>query len=382
MKKTFCILIVLILMSGACASADQHLTLSFVFPVNANSVTENIDLYEQAGKTVAVSSLFPEYAAEIGQGSLLSLTDIRMILSLNPELLSGAIGTADSILMSWINPLLSAPEYGAYSGELFDSARSVCTGEGLLSDLITHIRRNTEKVDPEDPSGTANAVIRLFAERFVLQFGETDPVLIIRCYDEGRYLTIHFMVLDEVQMVASLDRSADTDRHVLITSREDNRYYIRKLSSRSENDRVVVSSSLRSSGSSSLFSPDTQLLFSTDFSLEMMSGQEAGFEWMLKSDALKEPMIASGAYSFPEKNVKYLNAGVRIGDNGKEVLQISIRIEPLENAVSFENKTYIPTEKGNAGIMMTALTNLSALAAVILPSLPNEYQKIILDLLN
>ena len=371
------------MLTGTCASADRYIGFSFVFSEDMQGRTETVDIYEQDGKTVAVSSLFPEYAAEISGKDMLSLSDIRTLMSVNPDILSRSIETADSMIMSWIEPRLSVRDEGAYSGDLFDSARSVRSGNGTLSDLTAHIRSNTEKNDPEDYSGTGNAVIRMIAERFMLLFGEDDPVLFIRSYDEGKYLTVDFSVQDEVRMVVSVDRSKETERHWLIIFREEGQYFFRDITARTEKGAIAFSSSLRcGSGSDSLSLPENRLLFSDIISIEAKEGQDTSFRWVLNSDTLKEPLIVSGTYDVQDKNSAYLNAGVWIGETGADLLQIGIRLEPLENAVSFEGKTYIQTEKESAGIKMAAMANLSMLAAEILPSLPNEYQEIILNLLR
>ena len=140
-NRLCCFLLSVLVLSASISFADQHLDAQVVFSGALEGTHITMDIYEQNDSLIAVSSLFPEYAFEMpADNESLSVTDILLLLSLNPESIADALQTADQYLISWLDTLTYEHSEGVYAGDLFDNATSVNTYAFSCSDLTDYLR--------------------------------------------------------------------------------------------------------------------------------------------------------------------------------------------------------------------------------------------------
>ena len=144
MKKIISFLFIMILLTVASASADQHLEIFCAFNGSVGGRTETIYLYEQDGQLFAVSTLFPEYTVEMNNSQDM-LSGFKAFCMLNPEMFSEMEEAAETYIRKWIDQQLSDSVYGVYSGELFEKAVTLQKAETTLAKLTDHIRKDTGK---------------------------------------------------------------------------------------------------------------------------------------------------------------------------------------------------------------------------------------------
>lgn len=374
MKKIFCILAVILLLHAACACAEEHLSIRLVFP-GCQDRNVTADLYEQDGELITVSTLFPEYAAAADARRLLPLSDAGRLLSMDPDSVIQLWETADSLLMAWIEPYLSLPEKGIYAGSLFDHASAVRECTCSFSDFPSFVLRNREDIYGDILSKVTEKAGMFSGGRISLH---------IRSFDNGRYLNMHVIENGNVIMVISADRSQGHSSHILVSFREQEKYYFREYILWHEPGTVTVQTSLRSGYGSSFSSVagDTPLYAGT-FCISEGTEQSVDYSWILESETLRQPLVITGSTKQDNGAVRS-EAAVYIGEPETEQARISFCIEPVREKLSPEGKQVIKTEypEKSDALSLSAASNMVLLAAELLPSLPVEYQELVLKLIN
>ena len=389
MKKIICILAVVIMLSCAAASADQHLEALCTVSGFPESIPVTLDLYEQAGNITAVSSVFPDHAVELSPDESCGLTQLfQTICSLQPMNVSGAEKEADLLFISFLEPLLSDPVPGMYAGALFDRASSVRYAEFPLSDM-TGFFRTAAALTQQDP-GRKNDLVSVLLASFDTGkssgAAEDDSGIMIsvRSFDNERYLTLQIIRQEDVIMTVSADRTAENGIRFLICYRENGSYYFRDICTGFEQDQYVIRTEFLRSTSSILYAPGRKTLYCARLAIENSREGHSLFRYDLNSDILSGPLTVSGSAKAYVDGRADLRAVVGIGGMKADVISLDMLLEPVYRPVSFDDKTIVRTGDAveSAGLTLAAVSNIAELAAQLLPTLPKDYQDMILRLLN
>ena len=382
MRRTVCFLAVIALLCGSCACADLHSDIKCV-PAGKSGTAVTFDLYEQEGAVYTVSSLFPDhvYIYRNDSGISFTVTDFTVMLSQRSELAAAADTLIGSRFAQWIGKRLSEPQYGVWTGELFDRASSVRNAEFGIDELISFLDVQT---DPQDPEGSPLRYVRLLAYKAALNLANSGMTVSVCSFDEGKYLSAEVHQQDDVIMTVSADCSESSAKHIRIIYREEGRYYFRDISFRCDGERFTAETALRSSDASSFAGAKDGLLFSETFTANDGTDQSVGFEWRFEAPALKDLLIVSGSAKTEGTDSARVDASVSIGEPGNTVLLISASDEPLARPVSFTDKEEVTADNktGSDWIQLSATSGLMMIAAEIIPALPAPYQKIIWNLLG
>ena len=373
MKKIFCLLIILIQLISVSAYADQHLEISCTIRGAYEDKIITADLYEQAGEIIAVSSLLPDYAVQFAKENNETLSYISTLCLVNPEQVLEIVEIIDNIIRPWIEQQLSDPDYGIYSGELFDNAYILRCAQFPLSKLTEQIMNFTIQGKETD-----NIILSLLVEYTRYFFKNQDVLLSVQCYDEWKYITVNISDDDHIIMTISADLS-DEQIKLLIGYKEDGRYIYRNISIQKEKTSIIIISSYRSGKETSYQSISRQRpLFTEKLTLS---------NWLkiyeLDAESLSEPLIIYGATSNQTNGEVHMGIQAQISGHEKEIISASVNLENLMRNVSYTDKTIIQAtnEQQYTVMLLTAASNLQELAAEISPSLPAEYQRLLLKLL-
>ena len=369
MKKLLCLLSVIMLMTAVSAYADQHLEAFFIFSASESGRTESLDLFEQDGSTYAVSTLFPEYAAGIGQDQPHFLDVFQQFCSLSPEKIRETTGQIGKMYTEWIEPQLSEPVYGTYAGELFERAASIRYADFALSDLTGYMKTAAGGISDSIPAFIAEAAD---------QSNEGGNLKIhYESYDNGSFISAAILNGEKIISTLSADFHDEQESGFLICWKEEGRYYYRYITVKDDSEKgITVCSSLRSGNASTYqnISEKRPLLTET----LLLTGNQFTIE--ISADSVSAPVIIRGTANAREDGNAFLNAEASIAGQQNKLLDISMNLEAMSRAVSFSDKKTVDCtdENAKAGISLSATTHIMLLAAEILPALPEDYQKLIL----
>ncbi len=373
MKKIFCLLIILVVLTPASVYADQHMEVSCTVRGISNSRDETADLYEQEGKIIAVSTLFPEYAVEIETETTDGLSFFHTLCSLTPDTFSENKKTYERLIRSWIEQHLSDPVYGIYSGELFNEASMLQCAQFPLSKLTDYLQNSTMEGITSD-----NSIISLITKHIRRFFGEKELIFTLRCYDNWRYISVNVSENENLIMTVSADLAAE-EEHYLIGYREEGNNVFRRITiSEAEKNVTIISSYWSGKESSYLNVSHQNPLFTEKLVLS---------NWLkiyeLDADSLSEPLIISCISSAEEDNQANMDIQVSINKHEQKLISISINFEPLIREVSFsDKKSILPSDEKEYTLFSLAVAaNIQELVAEIIPSIPIDYQRMLLTLL-
>ena len=377
MKKIIC-LIVALLLPAVSASADRYLEASFSFSGLPDHRIETIDLYEQDQKITAVSTLIPEYAVIPDQSMISSLSLFHSICSLNPASIRECIEKTDRQIRDKIEQLLSDPVPGVYSGELFENAGSVRTVRLQLSDFITYI---SSIADSSDEPFFLICKESLSSLTHSMQQAESGQELFldIRIYDNWKYISTLLFKNEQAIMTVSSDLSSENAKRTLVCYSENGRHYFRDILIKDENDAITLTAALRSGNESTY----QRMITDMPLTAVLLTVTNDHFDLEFHGNGLSEPLRATGKATAPDNDEAHLNAKVFISNQEIPATDISLNLSQMARAVHFSDKEMIDLsdQTENAGFIITAISKLTELAAEMIPTLPDDYQKLMFRLL-
>ena len=385
MKRFFCAAVALLCLLCSGAAADRHMAIDCTFSGLSEGKSVTFDIYEQSGQTIALSSLFPDIAAEpyTAEGQSY-ITDINNLLSLRPDTLRRLISSAESLITDWLRIQQCEMSFGAFSGSLFEHASSMCTYTFPLLDFSAYLSEYAEAItagsgQADTQEMTVSYLLNRFADIIGQATAETDLILLVRDYDEGRYCTVHVKNHDDVLMVLSFDHTDDQKKRTRIEYKENGRYCFIDYDIITEEHTITCSSAINTSRNSYLL-PDGNPMIREHFILSSDSG--CSFQWVFKPDSLKEALTISGTVVSSDSGFAEVNAAASIEGFESDTVQIKAYTEPLNRAVAFTDKRIIQMQDqtDHTEIQLAASSGLMALASEIYPNLPEDYQKLLLRL--
>ena len=373
MKKIICLIIALLL-PVACASADSYLEASFSFSGSSGNRIETIDLYEQENQIAAVSTLIPEYAVIIDQMTGFSLSLFHSICSLNPVIIRDNVQKADSKIRDMIGEYMSDPVPGAYSGELFENAASVRTARFQLYDFLTSAINTLDSTD-EPFTDVCKAVLSSLMGS-LQQTSDSELFLEIKIYDNWQYVSAMLFDHEQAVMIISSDLSMVNTKRILVSYRENERNYFRDMLIKDDYDAITVTSSLRS-GTDCTYQ---RIMNETPLTTALLTLTNEQFNLKMYGNGLSEPLTATGKTTVQENGEAQMTANLVINNHDAQEFNISINLSQMARPVYFSDKEtiYLSDQTENAGLIITAASKETELAAEIIPTLPDEYQKLLI----
>ena len=377
MKRIICWIIAFIL-PAACASADRYLEASFSFTGLSDNRIETIDLYEQDDQITTVSTLIPEYAVIIDQSMNLSLSLFHSICSVDPGAARENVRKADQTVREMIEKYLSDPVPGVYSGELFENASSVRTARFQLSDFMTII---INALDPsDDPFFIACTEVFTSVRRSLKQAEpEQEPYMELKVFDNWEAMSALLFDREQAIMAISFDHSSGNEKKILISYSENGRYYFRDILIKDDNDTITITSSLKSGTENTYQRTKTNI----PLTAAQLTVKKEHFDLEMYGNGLSEPLIATGTTASDDNGDALLNAKVYIKEHDAQAINICISLSQMARPVNFSDKEMISIsdQTDNAGFIISAASKATELAAEIIPTLPDEYQKMMIKLL-
>ena len=387
MKRFLCALTVLICLSASFAAADSHMAVDCSFSgMNAGRFI-TVDLYDQDGQTTMVSSLFPETAVvPDASDGFLPFSDYSAFICLTPEIISETVREAEQLISEWTGGLTGETAAGVYSGTLFDKASTLKSCAFSLTDFQNHLRNRIQSLITEAESDTSKAVVCYLLARITEALRpaglETDPQVLCREYDGGKYLTFLLTDHDDVLSALSLDLSAETEKRMMISYKENGTYSHIDHILRLDDRQVTIESSFGTSAGSVLPSGE-DLLIRMAFTLEPKSEEECAFQGIVHAYGLEKGLIINGTLNPSDNAPAGFRASAYIDGQESDALNITIYSETLNRPVSFSDKRirHMNTESENAEIRLAASSGLLSLAAAVFPALPADYQNLLTRIL-
>ncbi len=377
MKKFIC-LIVAFMLSVACSYADQYLDASFSFSGLSENRIETIDLYEQGNTITAVSTLVPEYALITDQSMRSSLTLFHSICSLNPGVISENVQKADKTIRNIIEQYLSDPVPGVYSGELFENAGSVRTVRLRLSDLLTYIINTLDSTN--EPF---IAICKAELSSLLRSLPHTDSghemIIDIKIYDDWQYMSALLYDHEQAIMTISSDLSTASAKRILICSNENGRYYFRDVLIKEDHETITLTASLRSGNESTY----QQKMSDNPLTAAILTVTNERFDLEISGNGLSEPIMATGKTAAQDNGEAQLTAKVFINNHDAQAIDICVNLSQMARPISFSDKEIInlSDQTENTGFIITALSKATELVAEIIPALPDDYQKMMIQLI-
>ena len=386
MKKIFCLLLTLILMAGAAASAEKHLGIQAVFSGTLEGRTLSFDLYEQEEKIYTVSDMLSGSAVETDPA--LSGIGPDLIFTLpfvTPEAMENAAVKAEKLIVSWIAQLPSETRTGMYAGDLFENAGTVSLSSSSLSELNAMLENSAaEWKDGTEEGNLLNGLFTLVCAKIQQLCPDTDPTIRIESYNGGRWIVMEISDGQDVFATVTTDLSGGKTQRMLISWRDSGIYYFRDLSMEFSDVRGSVYTELRSGDGSSYHAVSSgRPLFTEIYTLSKDEQQNTAFAFTFESDALKKPLNVTGTAARSADDSAELNCSVQIEGVEKEQLSVSLKLDTQQNgAITGDTRIlHLENAQENAEISLTAFSQLMYLAAELIPALPDEYQTLVRNFL-
>lgn len=382
MKKIVCLLLTLIIMAGAAASAEKHLEVQAVFSGTLEGRTISFDLYEQEGMIYTLSDLLsgavvatdPETSG-IGPDLIFTLPFIR------PDDLKKAAEKAEELIVSWISGLPSEKKTDVYSGDLFENAGMVSVSYSSLSELNALLEGCAAEWNNSTETGSfLNGLFNLIRVKIQSLCPGTDPKFSIKSYNGGQWIVIEISDGQNVFTTITTDRSGGKIQRLLISWREAGIYYFRDISMDFSDVRASVYTELNSGAGSAYPAVSSGLpLFSVKYSLSAEGQQNAAFTWSFESDALKRPLNVTGTAERGVDGCAVLILTACIEGVEKEKLGIRLTLNAEKDSEITSDTRILHTENAqeNTEITLSVGSQLMFLAAELIPALPEEYQNLI-----
>ena len=387
MKKFLCILAAALCLTVHASAGERHIRVEGVFTGALENRTVTADLSEQDGVTTFVSSLIPNTVIELENsktGSTLP-ADLEGLFALRPEAVYASLNTAEDLLFAWTGTQQNETVSGAFAGELFDRASSETSCRFSLSALAGYLQERLEAAEGTGREGMNPFMSRLLyetAESWKARDTETDPVILFSSYDEGCWYTVRMTVGNDILMTLSADRTSADCRRLLITYKENGLYCFRNTEFRMEGKQFYATSSFRTGKEPSFRSAAEQKpLFTESFTLAGDNASSCTFECVFDAEKLKNPVIMIGKISSQETGRAGIDADAYIRGHEADTLRVTVNTDAQDSGEDLSGRQVVRMDrnKENAGIRLSAVSGLTLLAAEILPTLPEEYQKMIVN---
>ncbi len=382
MKKSICILVILICLIYSFASADSYLGIDCIYRGSSTEQAFTFDIYDQNNQLIAVSSLLSDIAIvqEISENNSF-LRDFRLLRCIQPDTFNSLNLISDTLVTDWLNAQECTTVDGVFSGNLFERASSATSYEFRLSDFVLFIiqqinQQPAESAEPENMKIIHQTL--LSAAGRILQFSaESDLLVIVRDYGNGRYRTFQIMKEDDVLMTLSAIPGSEHEKKLLWSYKEAGKYCYRYFCLKNNIRSISVESSVFITDQSA-YPEDESPLYSETLTLRSDNESETLFEYSFSPEGAEEPLLISGEILVQENGSAEAIFSASIGGSNSS-LHLSARLNHLINPVSFSDKRFrhLEIQSENEEIRLAFYSGTTMLASWVYPDLSPEYQALL-----
>ncbi|MBR3332829.1 MAG: hypothetical protein IKG23_00900 [Clostridia bacterium] len=201
----------------------------------------------------------------------------------------------------------------------------------------------------------------------------------IRIYDSWKYISALLFKNEQAIMTISSDLSSENAKRILICYSEYGRHYYRDILIKDDQDAFTLTASLRS-GSESTYQ---RMITEMPLTAVLLTVTNERFDLELYGNGLSEPLMATGKTAAQENGEAQLTAKIYINHHDEQAINITINLSQMARAAGFSDKEiiHLSDQTENAGFIITAVSKATELAAEMIPTLPDEYQKLMIKLL-
>ena len=385
-KKVFIALFIGFTLISGNAAGEAHINIQAVYSDSSGGRVASADFYQQNNQIIAVSTLFPELAVSLNEQNDILFRIIPDALSLmHPEQFDAMIMQIDTVLSEWMNENPGTVSEGVFAGETFQHAENVCRYESPMNELLEYICSNIKNINkPDMLSYEAGDICILCCEMLQKVSAGSNPAVCISKYDEGKYYTVSINENEKTIYTLSVDKSEDKTIDAVFGIKAGGRYYYRSIKCQYDQNRISVQSSLYSGTESSYRAVSKHTaLFKESVSMTEAEDQTVTIQGKLESWKLPIPVILNGNCQVKEDEYAQLDFYVLPENTYEQQFHINACLEKQIRPVSFPDKkiTDIRNEKDSEQFSKACFSGFSELVAEIVPRLPIDYQRILIDLL-
>lgn len=368
------------------AAGEEHISIQASYSDSSGGRVASADFYQQNKQIIAVSTLFPELAVKLSEQNQIIFRTVPVILSfLHPEKIDAMIKKTDNILSEWMKEHPETVSDGVFAGDIFQHAGNVCSYETSLDELLAYIQDIIENskepvvLSPED-----NEIYLLFYDMFDKASSGLNLSICISKYDEGSFYHISIKENDEIIYTVSFDKSKEKQINAVFGCRTGGRYYYRNLKYQYDKNTICIYSELYSGKETSYraVSKHTALL-KESVSLTAAEDDTVAVQGKIESWKLPIPIAFSGNCQV-KKGYAELDIRVFAESTYDQQIHINTCFERQIRPVSFPDKKIVDVrnEKEKDELSLSTYSGLSAIVAEIIPRLPVDYQKILINMLT
>ena len=385
MKKIICILIIMICCVCSTAGGETHIGIQgTVVSENNNNQTLLIDFIRYDDKeTLITSTLTPDCVIRVTDEHLNIFSAVNMLFNITPDTIALFTEQIEGIDREWLTTRYTEYSEGIYTGTLLGKASSVCSTEYMLSDLAqfikNHYKHNAGFGNDED-SNTESCVMLLecftcLAETLAEKY---NPIVRMKRYDNDRYVTYELLKQDQVILTLSIDNTKGNEKRILISHKENNRYYFRDIHAQYGRNEIDLMSGLYCS-----ISPLFENVHQEDMIIcEHFTLTEGDLQCSIDYDCEnrnKDTILSLKGSVTSEK----MDAGISLQDS-KKVNIILSAIKDTPRAENTPDTKRVLDENSDSDInefRMAFMSGLSIFLAEAVPMLPVSSQNMLYQML-
>ena len=379
MRRMICILAALLISTVSVAYAGEHIGIQGVFPGMPDDRTVTLDIFEQDDGFVTVSSLFPDMAVYADMTECSVYDEIRRLFLIHPDRINETIERAEGLISSWLNNHCLNRDGCVFAGELFEKASAVCSGEFLFSDFVLFAEHSLQAVSADQHGTFMNDVpdIMEFAIQWIHKlFADSQTSVFAGRYDKGQYTTLTFVQQGNVILTLSVHCVSGTEKHIVISYKENERYVFNNLHLSSRPDLFSMSNDIYCSNESSYRNANagSPILHET-VTITDSDGAACRFQYTSEPFNTEEAVVINGIIS---KDV--INAEIIISGNESRIMLVTASRDYDGDITAYHDLKKI--NAGNkddlAAFQIEAVKSVLMMMAELIPFLPGDYQQMIL----
>ncbi|MBR5961263.1 MAG: hypothetical protein IKZ98_09755 [Clostridia bacterium] len=370
MKRAICILTVMICCICSTARTETHIGIQGTIVSETENKTVLFDLFSEEDKTTLISStLAPDYAVRIPEKDQAVYTTARMLFGISPESIALFMSRIDELYQGWMKTRYSESAEGIYSGPVFKKASSVCVTEFMLSDFTQYIsnERNLQPAhsDGKQTGSQADDLILLcFTEAVGSLAAAYNPLVRIKSYDNDSYISVDLLKQDQVILTISMDNTKGNDKRILITHKENNRYYFHDIYALVSMEEIwLLSNVYRGRGPAFENVTEKDLLISESISLKTDQNNICRINYACGTEKKGNILSMNGMTSSDR-----LEGVVSFQDGNKENIKIEASLDTKKPDMNPDQIKVM--ESDSAEYRMAFMTGTMLFLADIIPLLP------------
>ena len=377
------LLLSVITMSCTALASEEHYAIQITIHASGREIPASIDIYKETEHIILLSSFMPDTGILISTpvqedaGSVME--NINM---LTDESSAKKIGEC---IQEWINYMRPAKQNGVYSGNAFAEATEMQRVQISYSDLMLLIRR-IRNVLPE--GNTVREIIDTLGIDSIIP--SRNISMDLKVFDDGKYLSID--VLEGEDAIATVSADIEDSSNILLITgvgMEGKNYYNRCIIDTTSENRLIITDKLYADDMKNgyLGLDNNALILSTVHEFELTgkpeNPEEIGYNFiMTPANEITPVYLTAKLYPSNDEHVAECTLGFSAYDNLSANIEVSRSNERIsvmpEKVIDIENMTDDDQEM----LTETIQTALTPLMLQVMAALPEEYMKIILNMVQ